>query len=144
MDYKKKIVPGSILGLLSPLALDIALPSLIFINIINNFEPTKSTNWWQLPLWWGFFTVISASLTFIFMFILQKKTRREFVVSLFFQNGIFFPLTVLSGIFGSDSQYVAFLALREDSNFYEKMEDARYYLEDWENMICSHENVICD
>jgi len=108
---KKRIVPGNILGLLSPLALDIALPSLIFINIINNFEPAKSTNWWQLPLWWGFFTIISAILTFIFMFISQKNTRREFAVTLFYQNGIFFPLAVLSGIFGSDSQYVVFLFL---------------------------------
>jgi predicted permease len=108
---KKKIVPGSILSLLSPLVLDIALPSLIFINIINNFEPTKSPNWWQLPLWWGFFTLISASLTFIFMFISQKKTRREFAITLFFQNGIFFPLAVLSGIFGPDSQYVVSLFL---------------------------------
>ena len=48
-------------------------------------------------------------------------------------------LTVMSKF-----QYVAFLALREDSDFYEKMEDARYYLEDWEDLICSHENVICD
>jgi len=108
---KKRIVPGNILGLLSPLALDIALPSLIFVNIINNFEPTKSTNWWQLPLWWGFFTLISAVLTFIFMFLSQKKTRREFAASLFYQNGIFFPLAVLSGIFGADSQYVVFLFL---------------------------------
>jgi predicted permease len=108
---KKKIVPGNILGLLSPLALEIALPSLIFVNIINNFEPSKSTDWWQLPLWWGFFTLISAGLTFIFMFISQKKTRREFAASLFFQNGIFFPLAVLTGIFGPDSQYVVFLFL---------------------------------
>jgi predicted permease len=108
---KKRIVPGNIIGLLSPLALDIALPSLIFVNIINNFEPAKSTNWWQLPFWWGFFTLISAALTLIFMFISQKKTRREFAASLFYQNGIFFPLAVLSGIFGSDSQYVVFLFL---------------------------------
>jgi malate permease and related proteins len=108
---KKRIVPGNILGLLSPLALVIALPSLIFINIINNFEPSKSTDWWQLPLWWGFFTIISGCLTFIFMFISQKKTRREFSASLFYQNGIFFPLAVLTGIFGSESQYVVFLFL---------------------------------
>ena len=44
---KKRIIPGNIMGLLSPLALDIALPSLIFVNIINNFEPSKSTNWWS-------------------------------------------------------------------------------------------------
>jgi len=108
---KKRIVPGNIMGLLSPLALDIALPSLIFVNIINNFQPSKSTDWWQLPLWWGFFTIISACLTFIFMFISQKNIRQEFAASLFYQNGIFFPLAVLTGIFGSDSQYVVSLFL---------------------------------
>lgn len=41
-------------------------------------------------------------------------------------------------------QYVASLALNEDSDFFEHMEDARYHLEEWETMICSHENVICD
>jgi len=47
----------------------------------------------------------------MFMFLSQKKTRREFAASLFYQNGIFFPLAVLSGIFGADSQYVVFLFL---------------------------------
>lgn len=51
---RKKILPGNILGLLSPLALEIALPSLIFVNIISNFEPAEFPDWWQLPLWWGF------------------------------------------------------------------------------------------
>jgi len=108
---RKRIVPGNILGLLSPLALEIALPSLIFVNIIQNFSPSTSPDWWQLPLWWGFFTVLSAGLTFIFMFVSQKKTRREFAISLFYQNGIFFPLAILTGMFGDDSSYVIFLFL---------------------------------
>ena len=108
---RKRIVPGNILGLLSPLALEIALPSLIFVNILQNFSPSSSPDWWQLPLWWGFFTVVSAGLTFIFMFISQKKTRREFAISLFYQNGIFFPLAILAGLFGDDSSYVVFLFL---------------------------------
>jgi len=72
---KKRIVPGNIIGLLSPLALDIALPSLIYINIINNFEPSKSTNWWQLPLWWGFslFHInFSCSNIYVYVFITEK------------------------------------------------------------------------
>jgi len=108
---RKKIVPGKILNLLSPLALEIALPSLIFVNIIQNFLPSDSPDWWHLPLWWGFFTIISAALTFIFMFASQKKTRREFAISLFFQNGIFFPLAILAGMFGDGSSYTIFLFL---------------------------------
>ena len=107
----KRIVPGNILGLLSPLALEIALPSLIFVNIIQNFSPSDFPDWWHLPIWWGVFTLLSAVLTFIFMFVSQKKTRREFAISLFYQNGIFFPLAVLAGMFGDDSSYIVFLFL---------------------------------
>jgi predicted permease len=106
---KRKIVPGNILGLLSPLALDIALPSLIFISIINSFEPSENPTWWQLPLWWCFFTIIALGLTFVFTLISKKKTKREFSVSLFYQNALFFPLAILSGIYGYDHPYVSYL-----------------------------------
>ena len=106
---KKNILPGSIIGLLSPLALEIALPSLIFINIIQNFSPTEFPDWWQLPLWWAFFTIFAAGLTFLFMFVSKKKSRREFALSLFYQNGIFFPLAIIAGMFGNDSKYVTYL-----------------------------------
>ncbi|MEE8300190.1 MAG: AEC family transporter [Desulfatiglandales bacterium] len=108
---RKRIVPGDILGFLSPLALDIALPSLIFVNILRNFSPQESPDWWQLPLWWFFFTAVAAGLTFTTMFISEKKTRREFAVSLFYQNGIFFPLAIIAGIYGSESPYLASLFL---------------------------------
>lgn len=108
---KKEIVPGNILGLLSPLALEIALPSLIFVNIIQNFSPIDSSDWWQLPLWWCFFTIIAAGLTLIFSFVSKKNFRREFSISLFFQNGIFFPLAILAGMFGNDSSYIVSLFL---------------------------------
>jgi len=102
---KKKILPGTILGLLSPLALEIALPSLIFIRIISTFSPGEFPDWWQLPLWWCFFTLIAGGLTFIFMFVSKKDYRREFAISLFYQNGIFFPLAILVGIFPNDPSY---------------------------------------
>jgi len=108
---KRRIIPGNILTLLSPLALSIALPSLIFVNIIQDFSPSDFPNWWQLPLWWGFFTIVAAGLTFVFMFTSKKKTRREFAISLFYQNGIFFPLAILAGMFGEDSSHIVFLFL---------------------------------
>ncbi|OGS39860.1 MAG: hypothetical protein A3K77_07720 [Euryarchaeota archaeon RBG_13_31_8] len=106
---RKKLVPASVLGLLSPLALDIALPSLIFVNLINNFKPQENPNWWQLPLWWGFFTIIALALTFLFTLISQKKTKREFAISLFYQNAIFFPLAIFAGLFGDESIYISLL-----------------------------------
>jgi predicted permease len=108
---KRNIVPGKALGLLSPLALDIALPSLIFVNIIQQFQPTVYPTWWHLPLWWLFFTLITAGLTGLCMFLSKKQQRREFAISLFYQNAIFFPLAILTGMFGVDSFYPSFLFL---------------------------------
>ena len=106
---KKRLIPGSILGLLSPLALEIALPCLIFVNLINNFNPKENPDWWQLPIWWGFFTLIVLLLTFLFSLISNKKTRREFSLCLFYQNAIFFPLAIFAGLFGDDSVYIPLL-----------------------------------
>jgi hypothetical protein len=97
---RKGMVPEKALGILSPIVLSIALPSLIFVNIIKNFNPSESPDWWMLPLWWIVFTAIAAVLTFFLQFVAHKKTRREFAVSLFYHNGIFFPIAILTGMFG--------------------------------------------
>jgi predicted permease len=106
---KKNLVPEKALGILSPLALDIALPSLIFVNILVYFNPNESSVWWTLPLWWAMFTTITVLLTIPSMFISQKSTRREFAISLFFQNGLFFPLAILVGMFPQKPSYLVTL-----------------------------------
>ena len=108
---RRKIIPENILGILSPLALEIALPSLIFVNIIQGFSPSEYPDWWQLPLWWFLFTATVAVLTFVFMFLSKKETRREFGISLFFQNGIFFPLAIIAGMYPGEPSYLVFLFL---------------------------------
>lgn len=107
----RRMVKESFFSLLSPLALEIALPALIFTNIINNFNPVIKTNWWKLPLWWGFFTVIAFIVTLIGIIFARKENKREFGVSLFYQNGIFFPLAILVGMFGRNSEYIVDLFL---------------------------------
>jgi predicted permease len=106
---RKRIVPGPIVSLLSPLALDIALPCLIFVNILSDFHPAESPDWWLLPLWWCFFTIIAAGLTFLFRYLSHKETRQEFAISLFYQNGIFFPLAILAGMFPNNPSYLVYL-----------------------------------
>lgn len=101
------IIPENILGFLSILAIDIALPSIVFANIILDFSPSAFPDWWQLPLWWLFFSSVASVLTSIAMFASAKNTRGEFALSLFFQNGIFFPFIIISGIFGSGTPYLA-------------------------------------
>jgi predicted permease len=103
---RRGIIPENVLGLLSRLAIDIALPCMVFASILVNFSPDELPDWWQLPLWWFAFAAVSMVLTVITMFISKKDTRGEFALNLFFQNGLFMPLIIISGIFGTDSVYI--------------------------------------
>jgi predicted permease len=102
---KRRLVEEKFFSLLSPLALEIALPALVFYNIINNFNPEVKQDWWELPLWWLFFTVIAFALTMLCILIAGKSLKREFGVALFYQNGIFFPLAILGNMAGG-SEYL--------------------------------------
>lgn len=102
----RRVLPQEALGTLSILALDISLPSLVFVNILENFNPSAFPEWWLLPVWWAGFTVFLAGLTALSAWFAKRDTRREFAVSLFFQNALFFPLAILMGLFGQDSTYI--------------------------------------
>jgi malate permease and related proteins len=108
---QRKIVAENALGALSNLALDLALPCLVFVNIVSSFSPQEIPDWWVLPLWWVVFTGLAALLTGLFMFVSKKTTRREFAMSLFLHNGLFFPLAILTGMFGASSPYIVSLFL---------------------------------
>ena len=103
---RRGIIPENILGFLSRLAIDIALPCMVFASIMSNFSPEKLPDWWHLPLWWFLFAAVSLLLTMLTMFISQKDTRSEFALNLFFQNGLFFPLIIISGVFGTGAIYL--------------------------------------
>jgi predicted permease len=108
---KRDLFPGTVLKFLSPLAIDIALPCLVFFSIITNFSPEKTAGWWQLPICWLLFTAVSFPLSIIAGFVSQKNTRSEFTLSLFYQNGIFLPLVIIGGLFGDNSAYLVYLFL---------------------------------
>ncbi len=93
---KRGIIPENILSFLSRLAIDIALPCVVFAGIFLNFDPKKMPDWWQLPLWWMAFQAVSLVLVLGTTPLSQKSTRSEFAISLFFQNGLFFPLIVIN------------------------------------------------
>jgi predicted permease len=103
---RRGILPENVISFLSRLAIDIALPCVVFASIMLNFTPRELPDWWQLPLWWLAFSVVALVLTFVSMFLSQKRTRGEFALSMFFQNGLFFPLIILTGLFGEGSTYV--------------------------------------
>src|SRR4030042_889127 len=103
---RRGIIPENVLSFLSRLAIDIALPCMVFSTIMSTFKPDKYPDWWQLPLWWLFFCGVSFVFSLITMFISGKETRSEFLLNMFFQNGLFFPLIIISGVFGTDSSYL--------------------------------------
>lgn len=108
---RQKVLPTTVLVALTPLALDIALPSLIFVDILSDFSPELYPSWWQYPLWWMFFTVVAFAITFVFSFLSLKQFRNEFRLSLFYQNGIFFPLALFSGMFPNEPRFIVTLFL---------------------------------
>lgn len=107
----RRILIDNALGPLSVLAIDIALPCLIFANILRDFHPERYALWWTLPIWWLGFTGVLWLITTGLVLLSRKATRREFRFSLFFHNGIFFPLAIIVELFGTDSPYVVDLFL---------------------------------
>jgi predicted permease len=103
---RRGVIPENVLSFLSRLAIDIALPCLVFASILSNFSPERFPDWWKLPIWWFLFAAISLVLTLITMFISRKETRGEFGMNLLYQNGLFFPLIIISGVFGTDATYL--------------------------------------
>jgi predicted permease len=106
---KRQIIPEHMLRFLAILAIDIALPCIVFANIITRFSPSASADWWHYPLWWLLFSAVALVFSLGGIFLSQRATRREFSFSLFFQNGIFFPFIVLTGVFGPSNPYIPIL-----------------------------------
>ena len=50
---------------------------------------------------------MALGLALIGMFVSAEATRREFAITLFFQNGLFFPFIIITGIFGATNPYIA-------------------------------------
>ena len=106
---QRRILPESVISVLSTLVIDIALPATVFASIVINFNPQSFPTWWQLPLWWAGFTAIAFGLTWLSRFIANRDIRPEWSVTMFFQNGLFFPLIILSGLFGEQTPLIAML-----------------------------------
>ncbi len=102
----RKQVASATLGFMASLALDIALPFLVLSSLIHGFSPQDFPDWWQMPLWWLGFTAIALALSLPAAFLVRKEIRSEFTISLFYQNGLFFPLIILGGLYGITNSYL--------------------------------------
>lgn len=107
----RKIVPIKILDVISPLILDIALPCLIFTNIILRFDPVNFPAWWTLPLWWIGFSITTILLSLVVMKLIKKRIRPEFGMSLIYPNSIFVPMVIIQNLFGDSSSMLIELFL---------------------------------
>ncbi len=102
----RKLVAASALGAISPLALEVALPALVFAQIATRFDPYANPDRLLLPLWWLGFTAVSLGLALALPWLLRAGSPREFRMSLFIQNGIFLPVVYLTDIYGKESPYL--------------------------------------
>ncbi len=102
----RKVVPEVALGALLPLVLDVALPAMVFTDIFKRFSPQARPGWVLLPLWWFLFTAGSWLLSTLICRIVRADLRKEFRLSLFYQNAVFFPLIILSQLYGADSSHI--------------------------------------
>ncbi|MBN1276066.1 MAG: AEC family transporter [Deltaproteobacteria bacterium] len=107
----RRRVPSETLAFLSSLAIDIALPCLVLVNLISDFSPQKYPSWWHVPLWWAGFTLLTLILSLCTSYLVKKEVRSEFTISLFYQNGIFFPILIIGGLFGQSNPYLITLFL---------------------------------
>jgi malate permease and related proteins len=101
--------PSAIFGFLSTLAIDIALPFLVLANLIKDFSPQNFPDWWRLPIWWVGFTVVTLILALLSSPIAKKGNRSEYMMALVYQNGIFFPLIIITGLMGTSNTYLGSL-----------------------------------
>jgi predicted permease len=107
----RRRVPTNVLVILNSLAIDIALPCLVLGNMLTDFSPQKFPDWWHMPLWWSGFTVLAVVLSIAASFLVKRSFRGEFAMSLAFQNGAFFPILIITGLFGSSSNLLVYLFL---------------------------------
>jgi predicted permease len=108
----RRHMPATTLTLLNSIAIDITIPCLALGNILTKFSPRQLPGWWHMPLWWLGFTAVTLVLSLASSLLTKKEFRGEFAMSLLFQNGIFFPLLIIAGLFpGQEADYVVLLFL---------------------------------
>jgi predicted permease len=64
-----------------------------------------------MPLWWLGFTIVALALSIPASFLVKKEIRSEFTIGLFYQNGLFFPILIIGGLFGQGNPYLVTLFL---------------------------------
>ncbi|AQQ08553.1 auxin efflux carrier [Sedimentisphaera cyanobacteriorum] len=107
----RKVIPEKAISVLATIAVDVALPSLVFSKIITSFNPEDMPGWWTRPLWWAGFAAAGTAAAFMVSFASKKSFREEFRSGLVFNNAVFFPLAIITSVFSEESPLVTELFL---------------------------------
>ncbi|URA10056.1 AEC family transporter [Thermospira aquatica] len=99
----RKTIAREALSTLSFLSLDLAVPALVFYDMMNQFSPGRYPLWWVYPLVWVGSFVFLMFLGRIASLFFPSEYRREVFVSLVYPNAIFIPLILLPVLFPENS-----------------------------------------
>jgi malate permease and related proteins len=107
----RKRVTADTLGFLSSLSIDVAVPCLTLSSLIVDFSPEQNPDWWRMPLWWIGFLLVTLVMSLLSSYLVKKEYRGEFITGAWFQNGLFFPIVIIIGLFGVQNPYLPLLFL---------------------------------
>lgn len=107
----RRQVSANTMGFLSSLTIDIAVPCLTLSSLIVDFSPETNPDWWHMPLWWVGFAILALILAKASSYLVKKEFRGEFTTGIWYQNGLFFPIIIIVGLFGPQNQYLPLLFL---------------------------------
>ena len=97
--YKKKIIAKDGLQMLSNFLVEIALPFLIFHQLISGFRFSIYKNWWVFPLLSLGITIFGFGIGYAMLKPLKDiKQPREFLSLIGFQNSGYLPLILVTMI----------------------------------------------
>ncbi|MCX7820670.1 MAG: AEC family transporter [Brevinematales bacterium] len=107
----KKFLKKEVLRILSPIAIEFAVPAMIFSDIILNFRPDQIQNWWLYPVYWFISFIFGIILSYFFSLFVKKESKQEFILSLVFPNAVFIPIVLISSLYGENSDMLVKLYL---------------------------------
>lgn len=92
--YRKKVISDAGLAVLTKFVINVAVPCLIFTNIINHFDPGRMPSLWIFLFLSFSLFALGATLGIIFSLSRPEIERREFISLLAFQNSGYLPMNI--------------------------------------------------
>jgi len=109
---KKEFLGAECLDNLSRLVINVTLPALIFVQLIEKFSFSAYPRWWIFPLASLAITLVGFAAGFLFSGLLRGEThRRQFISLAAFQNSGYLPLALVAALLPQEQVEVMFVYL---------------------------------